>query len=181
MANTFVQQTFRNVKGSPLTYNEADANFRALQHNMPIGALISYPELGTVPDTWLICNGASLDTTDYSELFTVIQYTFGGSGASFSLPDYRGTFIRAADEGAGIDPDPRTLAAVQAHAFASHKHKSSDHFARIGDTGAAIDVSADRDRGGAGSFSTDSTGGDETRPVNYIARYLIKALTVMPV
>ncbi len=108
MANTFVQQTFRNVKGSPLTYNEADANFRALQYNMPIGALISYPELGTVPDTWLICNGASLDTTDYSELFTVIQYTFGGSGASFSLPDYRGTFLRAADEGAGIDPDART-------------------------------------------------------------------------
>ncbi len=178
MANTFVQQTFRNVKGSPLTYNEADANFRALQYNMPIGALISYPELGTVPDTWLICNGASLDTTDYSELFTVIQYTFGGSGASFSLPDYRGTFLRAADEGAGIDPDARTLAAVQAHSLASHGHKvQGDYVDQYGNSTSKRGYGGDKDR----DWDTDNAGGSETRPVNYIARYLIKALTVMPV
>ena len=178
MANTFVQQTFRNVKGSPLTYNEADANFRALQFNMPVGALISYPELGTVPDTWLICNGASLDTTDYSELFTVLQYTFGGSGASFSLPDYRGIFLRGADEGAGIDPDARTLAAVQAHAFGSHDHRVQGGY--VEGYGSYSTYVGYRSNGG-NNWSTDAKGDAETRPVNYITRYLIKALTVMPV
>jgi microcystin-dependent protein len=43
---------------------------------------------GTAPTGWLLCNGASVSTTTYATLFAVIGYTFGGSGASFSLPNY---------------------------------------------------------------------------------------------
>jgi microcystin-dependent protein len=39
---------------------------------------------------WLICNGRSLDTSEFSQLFGVIGYTFGGSGRLFTLPDGRG-------------------------------------------------------------------------------------------
>ena len=39
---------------------------------------------------WLNCNGRALDKTTYNLLCQVIGYTFGGSGASFNLPDFQG-------------------------------------------------------------------------------------------
>ena len=35
------------------------------------------------------CEGQSLDTTQYFMLFDIIGYTYGGSGSSFNIPDYR--------------------------------------------------------------------------------------------
>ena len=42
---------------------------------------------------WLRCNGRGLNTTMYNLLFQVIGYTFGGSGATFNLPDGQGRVI----------------------------------------------------------------------------------------
>ena len=42
---------------------------------------------------WFKCDGRSLDTTTFNLLFQVIGYTFGGSGASFNLPNAQGRVI----------------------------------------------------------------------------------------
>jgi len=42
---------------------------------------------------WLKCDGRSVDATMYNLLFQVIGYTFGGSGASFNLPNAQGRVI----------------------------------------------------------------------------------------
>ena len=55
---------------------------------VPTGALMMWPT-ATAPANWVLCNGASVSTTTYASLFAVIGYTFGGSGSSFNLPDYR--------------------------------------------------------------------------------------------
>jgi len=47
-----------------------------------------------LPDGWLSANGASLDTVTYSALFSVIGYTYGGSGSSFTLPTVTNFIIR---------------------------------------------------------------------------------------
>lgn len=39
------------------------------------------------PKGWLACNGASVSTTTYAALFAQINYTYGGSGGSFTLPN----------------------------------------------------------------------------------------------
>lgn len=45
----------------------------------------------TTPATgWLFCDGASYATSAYPDLFAAIGYTFGGSGANFNVPDFRG-------------------------------------------------------------------------------------------
>jgi microcystin-dependent protein len=44
---------------------------------------------GTAPSGFLECNGSSVSTSTYAALFAVIGYTYGGSGASFTLPDLR--------------------------------------------------------------------------------------------
>jgi microcystin-dependent protein len=56
---------------------------------IPIGGIIM---MGQNADTanFLICNGRSLSTTTYATLFAVIGYSYGGSGATFLLPDLRG-------------------------------------------------------------------------------------------
>lgn len=46
---------------------------------------------------WLACNGQSVSTTTYARLFAVIGHTYGGSGASFNVPDARGKFFIGAN------------------------------------------------------------------------------------
>ncbi len=38
-------------------------------------------------DGWLLCDGRALSTITYNALFSLIGYTFGGSGLSFNLPN----------------------------------------------------------------------------------------------
>jgi microcystin-dependent protein len=53
---------------------------------IPVGLIHPYAS-ATIPEGFLLCDGATLDTGEYPELFTVIGYSFGGSGSAFTLPD----------------------------------------------------------------------------------------------
>lgn len=68
---------------------------QAIQY-LPAGSMVDYA--GTsAPAGWLMCDGRSLPTSTYPELFSAIKYAYGGSGANFNLPDYRGRFARYND------------------------------------------------------------------------------------
>ena len=54
------------------------------------------------PAGWLLCDGASYATTTYPSLFAVIGYAYGGSGASFNVPDLRGRALLGAGTGPGL-------------------------------------------------------------------------------
>lgn len=57
------------------------------------GIVVPYPaNPSTPPSGWLYCNGQAVSRAEYSELFKVIQTTYGaGDGsATFNLPDLRG-------------------------------------------------------------------------------------------
>ena len=69
---------------------------------MPIGTIIMFAG-GYAPANWLICDGSSLSTTGtYAGLFAQINYTYGGSGANFNLPNLQGVFPIGAGNGAQI-------------------------------------------------------------------------------
>jgi microcystin-dependent protein len=53
---------------------------------MPTGALTQFAG-ATAPSGFLLCEGQSVSTTTYADLFGVIGYTYGGSGASFLVPN----------------------------------------------------------------------------------------------
>lgn len=64
----------------------------------PVGAIMLYAGAdATQLSGWHLCNGQSLSTTTYSQLFSLIGYTYGGSGSSFSLPDATGHIIKTAN------------------------------------------------------------------------------------
>lgn len=70
---------------------------------VPSGVLSPFAG-STAPSGWLLCDGASYSTTGtYSALFGVIGYTYGGSGASFNVPDLRGRIPVALDNMGGTD------------------------------------------------------------------------------
>ena len=51
-------------------------------------SFVGYDHIG-----WLKCDGRSLSTSQYSLLFQVIGYQFGGSGSSFHLPNPAGGVV----------------------------------------------------------------------------------------
>ena len=59
---------------------------------VPSGVMVPFAGK-TVPDGWLLCNGASLAKASYPDLFAAIGYTWGGSGNTFYLPNYNGRHI----------------------------------------------------------------------------------------
>lgn len=42
------------------------------------------------PSGWAICDGSSININQHQALFSLIGFTYGGSGSSFRLPDLRG-------------------------------------------------------------------------------------------
>lgn len=60
---------------------------------------------------WLKCDGRSVTVADFRLLFDVIGYTFGGSGATFNLPDFTGRVAGMAGRPfPEIDASPTTYA-----------------------------------------------------------------------
>ena len=55
---------------------------------MPSGTIVDFAG-SSAPADWLLCDGSSVSTTTYATLFAAIGYTYGGSGASFNVPDLR--------------------------------------------------------------------------------------------
>lgn len=51
---------------------------------------------------WLICDGRTLNKADYLLLWNLIGYSFGGSGATFDLPDLRGRVPGMIGQGDGL-------------------------------------------------------------------------------
>ena len=120
----------------------------------PIGTIVSYGG-SSAPSKWLLCQGQSLSTTTYSALFTAIGYTYGGSGASFTLPDCRGRTLIAPDASAGIVTAFNTLGAksgAQNHSLdvgemPRHTHKVAQYFS-AGDNSLGLVTNANYNDGG---------------------------------
>ena len=70
------------------------ANYLDVPNISPIASIIMWPgTISNFPTGWAVCNGGSLSTTTYASLFTVLGYTYGGSGGSFNLPNLTNRFI----------------------------------------------------------------------------------------
>ena len=56
---------------------------------IPVGTIVPYGG-ESAPQGWLMCNGNSVNSTNYQDLFNVIGHTYGGGGDNFNLPDLEG-------------------------------------------------------------------------------------------
>jgi hypothetical protein len=81
-----------------------------INENVPIGLILEW-FTETAPDGFMECDGTSLTVTSYYDLWMVLGYNFGGSGANFNVPDLRGLLVRCwrnAKTGVDLDADAAT-------------------------------------------------------------------------
>ena len=159
----------------------------------------------TVPAGWLLCDGIEVTSTQYPDLYNVIATFYGkgaGNAGSFNIPDFRGVFLRGANNGAtwsnGDTFDPEAslrltwkggnggdnVGSYQRDAFQGHWHD----FQIDSRVASGFSGSGGRYADGASNMSvnnhvkdpiSDGTNGTprtstETRPVNIYVNYIIK-------
>jgi len=88
--------------------------------NTPTG-MISIHSAATAPTGWLLCDGTSYSTTTYANLYGVIGYTFGGSGANFNVPNLKGKVVVGIDA-AQVEFDTRG----ETGGAMTHQHAASN-------------------------------------------------------
>jgi microcystin-dependent protein len=82
--------------GTAITAQSLNTAFANLQAQIasasgaPLGAVMMWAgTTANIPSGYAVCNGAPLATTGtYASLFAILQYRYGGSGATFNLPDF---------------------------------------------------------------------------------------------
>jgi len=126
------------------------------------------------PAGWFDCDGRRLNTLEYSDLFAVVGYTYGGADTSFNIPDARGRV--AVGLGSGVGLTTRTLGSKsgeEAHTLSvteipSHSHSLTR---RSNPDDGAFDTANGRedessasttDRADLGTFNTYNTGGGDS-------------------
>lgn len=153
---------------------------------VPIGATIMW-DTETPPTGYLERNGGEISRATYSELYAVIGTTFGvGNGSTtFNLPSNCGEFPRAWDHGAGVDLDAASrtdrgdgtvgdhMGTKQGWQIQSHNHpqKGGAYPAQVGGASNFTGTTS----GATLPYSTGSTGGNQTNPVNFNTMFCIKA------
>jgi microcystin-dependent protein len=135
--------------------------------NAVLTGTISMWPTASAPTGYLLCDGTSVSTTTYGNLFAIIGYTFGGSGASFLLPDYRGRSplgvsgsYALASTGGSADAVvvTHTHTATSVVTDPTHNHSSNNNGAyNGGGAGAAMGVSGNSPGYATTSASTGIT------------------------
>lgn len=88
------------------------------------GLIVMYPAINSsdLPPYWKLCNGQSLSTTAYPELFALIGYNYGGSGESFNIPNFNNCLARAGTIGANWGPFGAENTTLTVENFPGHSH-----------------------------------------------------------
>jgi microcystin-dependent protein len=84
---------------------------------------------GYNPPEWIPCDGRSLSIQQYSPLFAVLGYTFGGTlNQTFNVPDIRALTVMGAGQGAGLTMRPfSSKAGNETIALTNQNMPSHDH------------------------------------------------------
>ena len=57
----------------------------------PAGSIMQFGGYN-IPYGWFLCDGRSIPTAQWPNLFAAIGHLYGGSGSNFRIPDFRGRF-----------------------------------------------------------------------------------------
>jgi len=157
---------------------------------IPPGSTMAYwGGTGSPPNGWLYCDGSARSRTTYSGLFAIIgtHYGVGDGATTFNLPDTRNEFLRGVSS-------TLTVGTKQSDEIRAHQHNGTTNAAgehthpigvnsnsiaglsgiRAGNTGPVGYLSSEPAGFHQHTFTTNPTGGSETRPRNIAVNWIIK-------
>lgn len=164
----------------------------------PVGSVVALAGPGEVPHNWKVCDGSSVPYLGHEALWNALKDTPGNPsddgaplGATITLPDYRGVFLRGFDQTRRVDVGPRSpsnqvgskqgdavIGMVSRNGIGDATHVEDDQMAtdmapgmRVGGTIVDSSFSRKDEIDGAGS---DRRAGAETRPVNIAVQWIIR-------
>jgi microcystin-dependent protein len=138
--NYMLRVEVKSGTGSFVTINDTELlsvpYAKQADNGVPPGTILPFAgPKSKIPVGYLACDGASITASAYPNLFAAIGNSWGGSGATFNVPDLRGYFLRGVSDGTGSDPDRTSRTAqntggntgdnvgtVQGDAHRSHNH-----------------------------------------------------------
>ena len=88
---TNLNNTANSLQASILALQNQAALIEAQLPNI-VGSIVMVMS-NDVPPYTLLCDGSSVSTTTYADLFSVIGYNYGGSGANFNIPNFQSYFL----------------------------------------------------------------------------------------
>jgi microcystin-dependent protein len=174
---------------------QVGAQFVQAVQPVPVGSLQPYAG-ANAPTGWLLCDGGSYSTTLYPDLYSVLGYTYGGSGASFNVPDLRGRVPMGAGTGAqnggsgtGVISGGTALTARARGAFGGDERLQSHGHTSPGQTLGTIYYAGGSPLQGWNPDGVDGTsrattntgsGSGGNMPPFVVTNYIIKALPDVP-
>lgn len=182
-----------NTADSLVNFSESE-----LENIFPAGMIIPFAgDTNHIPAGWLLCDGSAVSRITYARLYAAIDtiWGLGDSVSTFNLPDFRGTFLRGTDLGAGNDPDAAIRSAsnggnagdkvgsVQGDSFQGHYHKYTGSDVNNNPGNVRLNTGAYGNypniSGGINEPVNDGVNGtprtsSETRPKNKNVHYIIK-------
>ena len=167
------QYTFRGddfTEFSPATRDIFENRDRELElklidigGSIPIGGVTMFGGLsGAIPYNYLPCDGRTLNTTEFADLFNVIGYRYGGSGTSFILPMSHGYVPygvtnnnTSVNSSLGTDSKSSTghTHTLNSHSSTGHSHTLNSHSS----TGHTHTLGASTGLGGVDHFHGGNT------------------------
>ena len=155
---------------------------------IPAGTIIQSAAINA-PSGWFDCDGRILNTSTYVDLFSAILYTYGGSDASFNIPDIRGRVCVGSGSGStltnrnlgaigGEENHQLSVSEMPSHTHSLTRRANADSGSYDTNNGHQDESSAaTTDREDLGPFNTNSTGSSAShnnmQPF-IVMRYLIK-------
>jgi hypothetical protein len=143
---------------------ELELSLIGLNGANPVGGIVMWGgAVGSIPSNYLRCDGTSYSTGSYPELFAVINYYYGGSGASFAVPNITIPQSTASNTGRTTSTTATGTTQSSGHVHTLTSPQSSGHthnFNQTGNTSSSghnHSISASTGNGGVDHFHGGST------------------------
>ena len=120
---------------------------------------------GNIPKGYLLCNGATLNTSSYNKLFKAIGYQWGGGGSNFRIPDLRDKFVVAAGSSYSVgQTGGANNVTLNVNNIPSHNHGQTDD--KTYNHGHNIGVTVNNGNANHGHPANSNNEGQHRHPAN---------------
>lgn len=133
----FLNEKIIAGSGIYLEKNNGGANEQLkIQTGLRAGLVNFWPgNYNSIPTGWIICDGRTLNRTEYSDLYNAIGtlYGYGDGKTTFNIPNYLGKFLFGMDSSTNI----ATTGGEKQHTLTTSEMPSHSHSIKTKDVGGA--------------------------------------------